>query len=746
MALRDINNRSDILPGYKLDVIIKDTKHNSFHAVKEFFDLVSKPPKKYLIYGPIQSANCEAVAPITKYWNLITFSPSATSMKLANKKTYSNFFRTSISDFSYNPARIAVMKHFNWTRIGLISQVTDLFTYAAKDLEKLASREDIQVVSSESFTDDPTFTISQLKEKDVRIIVLNAYPAQILQVLCSAYLYKLYGAQYVWFLPGWFFENWIFDNYRPKTFNYNCTMAQLLEVADYYIAFKGVTLPRLSEPRLAGYTAEGFNKEYINFGDKIHLSGSYTYAYDAAWTIALALNRTREILQRNYSRSLDDFNYNDSTTMNILQRAINDVQFIGVSGKIVFQDGNRLGNVRIMQYQRKVYINYTVTVGFYDVFEKKLFFSNYKNKITFKGNYTPVDHAKRIIRRLSVGKEIFAIFATLSSLGTLLSLFMITFNVTYRSVRQVKITSPRVNVMLLLGCVLCYLSVILLGLDWNLISSKTFIASCTAAVWLLSIGFTLGFGSLFWKTWRVYAIYKSKSPKRKIIRDIHILPRLAVLLVIDIIILSLWQIIDPMRTIENSILSKHTSSIGDYEITSITMVCQSVNMPIWLGVIYGYKFVLMIFGAFLAWETRHVNIQEINDSKLIGLSIYNVALLCTVGVILYQFTTAEPSTSYSIVSSFIIFCNTVTICIIFIPMIRNVKEGRDVTSFYANRTNKVRSNTKEGINGTINTVDVTTYKREIEQQNEIVYKLKQFILANNINVQESEEIRSLFST
>ena len=44
--------------------------------------------------------------------------------------------------------------------------------------------------------------------------------------------------------------------------------------------------------------------------------------------------------------------------------------------------------------------------------------------------------------------------------------------------------------------------------------------------------------------------------------------------------------------------------------------CQSEHMTIFLGIIYGYKGLLMIFGCFLAWETRHVSIPALNDSKV----------------------------------------------------------------------------------------------------------------------------------
>ena len=39
-----------------------------------------------------------------------------------------------------------------------------------------------------------------------------------------------------------------------------------------------------------------------------------------------------------------------------------------------------------------------------------------------------------------------------------------------------------------------------------------------------------------------------------------------------------------------------------------------------------------LFGAFLAWETRHVQIPALNDSKYIGMSLYNVTIMCVLGV------------------------------------------------------------------------------------------------------------------
>ena len=47
--------------------------------------------------------------------------------------------------------------------------------------------------------------------------------------------------------------------------------------------------------------------------------------------------------------------------------------------------------------------------------------------------------------------------------------------------------------------------------------------------------------------------------------------------------------------------------------------CESGSMNYWLGALYAFKGLLLLFGMFLAWETRHVTIPALNDSKYIGV-------------------------------------------------------------------------------------------------------------------------------
>ncbi|ROT67339.1 putative gamma-aminobutyric acid type B receptor subunit 2 isoform X3 [Penaeus vannamei] len=83
----------------------------------------------------------------------------------------------------------------------------------------------------------------------------------------------------------------------------------------------------------------------------------------------------------------------------------------------------------------------------------------------------------------------------------------------------------------------------------------------------------------------------------------------------------------------------------------------------------------MVFGCFLAWETRLVSIPALNDSKYIGMSVYNVVIMCIIGAPISYILSDEQDASYLIISAFIIFCTTGTLCLVFVPKIIELRRN-----------------------------------------------------------------------
>lgn len=106
-------------------------------------------------------------------------------------------------------------------------------------------------------------------------------------------------------------------------------------------------------------------------------------------------------------------------------------------------------------------------------------------------------------------------------------------------------SSPHLNNLIIVGCILTYLSVIFLGLDTTLSSVAAFPYICTARAWILMAGFSLAFGAMFSKTWRVHSIFTDLKLNKKVIKDYQLFMVVGVLLAIDIAIITTWQIADP---------------------------------------------------------------------------------------------------------------------------------------------------------------------------------------------------------
>lgn len=58
-------------------------------------------------------------------------------------------------------------------------------------------------------------------------------------------------------------------------------------------------------------------------------------------------------------------------------------------------------------------------------------------------------------------------------------------------------------------------------------------------------GFTLAFGSMFSKTYRVHAIFTDIKLNKKVIKDYKLFAVVGILVFIDVATLITWQIVDP---------------------------------------------------------------------------------------------------------------------------------------------------------------------------------------------------------
>uniref|UniRef100_A0A9J8DFG4 Gamma-aminobutyric acid (GABA) B receptor, 1a n=1 Tax=Cyprinus carpio carpio TaxID=630221 RepID=A0A9J8DFG4_CYPCA len=668
MALDLVNNRTDILPDYELELIHYDSMCDPGEATKLLYDLLYTEPIK-IVLMPGCSSVSTLVAEAARMWNLIVFSYGSSSPALSNRQRFPTFFRTHPSATLHNPTRVRLFQKWGWTKIATIQQTTEVFTSTLDDLEERVKEAGIEISVRQSFLTDPAVAVKNLKRQDARIIVGLFYETEARKVFCEVFKEKLYGKKYVWFLIGWYADNW----FKIKDPAINCTVENMTEAVEGHVTTEIVMLNPETVRGASNLTSQEFLAQLMSRlgGKNPEETGGFQeapLAYDAVWALALALNKTVAPL-RAKGWTLEDFNYNNKEITAEIYRALNTSSFEGVSGHVVFDaQGSRMAWTLIEQLQGGSYKK----IGYYDSTKGNL--SWYGND-KWIGLGPPADQTKVIEEFRYLSQKLFVSVSVFAGLGILLGIVCLSFNIYNSSIRYIQNSQPYLNNMTAVGCVLALAAVFPLGIDGLHVHRSQFPVVCQFRLWLLGLGFSLAYGSMFTKIWWVHTVFTKKDEKkekRKHLEPWKLYVTVAVLLAIDVLSLLIWQIMDPLHITVEKFTKEAPKEDLDVLIQPLLEHCSSEKMNTWLGVVYGYKGLLLLLGIFLAYETKSISTEKINDHRAVGMAIYNVAVLCMITAPVTMILSSQQDASFAFASLAIIFSVYITLVVLFVPKIRRL--------------------------------------------------------------------------
>ncbi|CAK1600618.1 unnamed protein product [Parnassius mnemosyne] len=679
LAVNHVNSRA-LLPGYKLHLITNDTKCDPGVGVDRFFHALytERESRMVMLLGTACSEVTESIAKIVPYWNIVQVSFGSTSPALSDRSEFPLFCRTVAPDSSHNPARIAFIRQHGWDTVTAFSQNEEIYSLAVNELVTQLEAANITCAASITFAEsDFKEQLQQLKKSDIRIIIGSFSQEMVPKIFCEAFRLGMYGAEYAWLVAG-----------APPRLRVAapCARAQLARALEGLVsvtAHRGIAGDVVS---FSGLTNEMFHREMERAG--VPVSPFAPHTYDAVWAIALSLSkaellwRSSETLNNTSSKSsrlgLGQFDYDRKDMAEEFLNQFANLSFLGVSGPVSFNGADRIGMSAFYQIQG----GRPKTVALY----------THGREMTCPECSRPhwaggIPAARRVLvlRVDSVWAPARLAVAVLAAAGVALALAFLAFNLHYSKRRSIKLSSPRLNNMTLIGCVLVYTAVALLGVDnATLPSYVPFSAMCTGRVYILSAGFSLAFGSMFAKTYRVHRIFISNRSgvcKTKLLQDTPLISLVCALLVIDGMIVTLWAILDPMERHLKNLTIEISATDRSVEYQPQIEVCKSQNTTGWLCALYAYKGLLLIVGVYMAWETRNVKISALNDSKYIGISVYSVVITSTSVVVIGTIISERATLAYITITSLILTTTTSTLCLLFLPKIiaiRNKSEDDPV--------------------------------------------------------------------
>ncbi|PKU38213.1 hypothetical protein llap_11483 [Limosa lapponica baueri] len=241
--------------------------------------------------------------------------------------------------------------------------------------------------------------------------------------------------------------------------------------------------------------------------------------------------------------------------------------------------------------------------------------------------------------------------------------------------RIVKMSSPNLNIVTLLGSGLTYTSAYLFGIqEQSLPSGDSVEKLIQVRLCLLCVGTSLVFGPVLGKSWRLYKVFTQRVPdKRVIIKDLQLLAMVAALVLADTVLLLTWVFSDPVQCFRSLSISLRATEKGMTCSVSRVQSCASLYSDLWLVLILGFKSILLLYGTYLAGLTDNISSPPVNQSLTLIVGVNLVFLAAGTVCLVHRFFRAWHNLLFGFTSGGIFVCTTTINCFIFVPQLKQWK-------------------------------------------------------------------------
>ncbi|KAL5471263.1 hypothetical protein EMCRGX_G029359 [Ephydatia muelleri] len=689
MAITDINDRSTLLPGYVLGYdSVRDSQCQYDKSLDAFFQGIQSAPVKLAVIECGCSVATEPVAAISHHWNISQIAYFSGSADLSDRNRYKRFFRDIPSNALDPPAFVSVLQHFGWKRMFSITQDEALFTGANANLLTAFN----QVFDNVLLTSD-----------DYRIFYLNCYSGPARKIICEASKRGYMYPKYAWILPDWYIDQWWMAAVDGGSVN--CTDTELETFLERTLILQRYLSPdantALTDAGIESATPQQFQEQYKYLAKQsgYDLTDAGARLYDAIWILAVALNRTAIMVNKgningtgceNISGSLvplEQFQYSNEKMGCLIQYNIQMTNFSGVSGNIQFDSNGTCiqHTLRLKQYRRNGSLTKTQCAHFSTldsyVFNFELGFSD---QIVYPDGTPPDGTPMQVTVSLAIPLD--AVMYILAACGITFAGACLVFNILFRQRRVVKLSSPNLNYLIILGAVLMYISVYIYIRPVK--DSSGIRGSCVLREWLFVVGYALCFGSVLAKMWRIYYIIQNPTAKKIVFKDWQMIAVALCISAVGVVLLILGTAVPQLRgqvTLRTN--DENPNGIAQLGLKEEYFIwtCYGSSTPpfYWRILIFSYLVILQIIGIMLAFQTRKVKFPGLNDSVFVAAIIYTSSIVLVILIVDTFILNNYINTFGAIFTVGIIILTTVFLAFTFVPkmyLLYKDPEGKSISS------------------------------------------------------------------
>ena len=606
LAVEQINNRSDLLPCHKLELLYRETGCES--TAETVVGLVSGLfPKDggtvVGILGPTCSLDSKLVSLLTNRakleLSLVVLHNSGLPL-LSDRKRFSHSIGILGSGQSLVDNSLALLADSGWRNIAVLYESASLFYHSLKSifLESIGAQTNVLYISAITPHYYPLHDVWRSKARIIFVFASQTYSKRL---ICLAYHMKLVYPNYQWVLVGHHLCELackdVSVDFQSKKLN--CSSAILANIAldKAFLITHQLTTDIQDRLELANTTFDEFLNLYQMQMDRQHHAFSSTHQYrsysmyDAVWTWATVLNQ----LLSNYSKITMDHFHHANGRKNLVKTILdefNAVDFQGVSGHIKFN----------------------VTTGFINRPANTSFVTG--------GDLEYIPDVERVVVLPQQGIVVVFLVIQCVIFVSVVALHIIT--ILYRNSKYIKASSPKLINVAFFGeyifILTMFLYTVLHAKEYGVTEGKVICRMIW--VWLLPLCFTMKMGIVILRTWRLYRIFKHYLNPGRLISNSALLTMLIGMLLVDVILAVIWTVVDPMH-FELVVINGETNKV------LLKQSCKAKHIYIWIGLGFSYRFILLWIMVALAFLTRSIPNQTFSTNSLRVFSY----LFCSVFII-----------------------------------------------------------------------------------------------------------------
>ena len=678
LAVSHINCNSAILQNYTLDLVIKDGGCNQTStASSNFLESIfyESQEKAQNIVGII-GGGCSESSLLIGYLaaqdriSLLQIAPSATSpLFVTEAEKYQNTFRPTVSAQGYIKGFLNIIHANKYTEVAVLYEANrEYMTTVATELSNALSN-NVKVESFGLVRPYLEIPLNELQNKN-RLIFVFAATKLSQEILCIAYQKRMRSPDY----------QFIFINRRPRNFltevivtdeftkrlSYTCNCSEMNAALSAATLFEfRVTRQDKDTPTFSGYSYNEAQCPYRNTVQEhkrlLNLSTVGTVStefqntyYDATWALALSLHNANVM-----GVNLANYTYGQPSVTKTIREQLFNVSFEGLSGKVQFSnetlDGSEVTIIDI--FQRPNNSSEFRRVGCYvpDERQKAVYAIHFLKKSVFD---------RTLAHPPSALGYVFIVIAVVVGLGIAI---LHCLNSAWGDLKTVKAASPQLNHLIFSGCYLILLDVVLYSVETTIIVEMdspykvAYGVLCNAQVWVHSLSFSLVFGTVCVKTWRIFRIFSHfKAATVKYVGDNVLIGFVLCLVSVDTVYLTAWNAINPL-----------VINVLDGQPQEYRAICSCNNLTYWICFLVAYKVVLLVFVLYLSISTRHIRRLEFKQTKSINTLIYILVIVTLLGVVPYAITIASRTTAlFPIIAAYVTlsisYILTAIMCAVFV--------------------------------------------------------------------------------